>query len=257
MMMKFNKIVYFSLLIIILLGNTLFAQNAKKDIYEGNQLFAEKNYAKAEKQYRTATADIKEKKNASAYNLGNSIYRQNQPSEAKFQFAEAAKELKSKKEKHKAYHNLGNTLMLDENYDGAVQAYKEALRNNPYDEETRYNYALARKKQKQNNNNKNKDDKNKGGGGDNKQKDQNKDKNKNQDQNKEQNQNEENKDNKQEQNKENKDKEEQKNNQQPTGADKQKIDNILDAVNNAEQKLQEKINAKKVKTKTGQNKKDW
>ena len=47
-------------------------------------------------------------------------------------------------EKHKAYHNLGNTFMNDKKYQEAVESYKEALRNNPKDDETRYNLALAK-----------------------------------------------------------------------------------------------------------------
>ena len=43
----------------------------------------------------------------------------------------------------------------------------------------------------------------------------------------------------------------------PSGADKQRIDNILDAVNNAEKKLQDKINEKKVKPRATTNEKDW
>ena len=74
------------------------------------------------------------------------IYRQNQPSEAKYKFATAVEVAKTKEEKHKAFHNLGNTFMLEKNYQGAVDAYKNALRNNPLDDETRYNYALTKKK---------------------------------------------------------------------------------------------------------------
>jgi predicted negative regulator of RcsB-dependent stress response len=50
-----------------------------------------------------------------------------------------------KTSKHKAFHNLGNVFMKKKNYTEAVEAYKNALRR-PSDEETRYNYALAKKK---------------------------------------------------------------------------------------------------------------
>lgn len=41
------------------------------------------------------------------------------------------------------YHNLGNARMKQKNYQGAVEAYKEALRANPNDEATRYNLSEA------------------------------------------------------------------------------------------------------------------
>ena len=50
----------------------------------------------------------------------------------------------SKAEKHKAFHNIGNILMQKEKCKEAVEAYKNALRNNPTDEETRYNLAVAK-----------------------------------------------------------------------------------------------------------------
>ena len=52
-------------------------------------------------------------------------------------------------------------------------------------------------------------------------------------------------------------KEDKNDNPKPSGADKQRIDNILDAVNNAEKKVQDKVNAKKVKARPVSNEKDW
>ena len=68
----------------------------------------------------------------------------------------------SKENKHKGFHNLGNTYMQKEDYQNAVNSFKQALLNNPDDEETRYNYVLAKellKNQNQNNKNDNKDNK--------------------------------------------------------------------------------------------------
>ena len=60
-----------------------------------------------------------------------------------FQTYEATK-MALKKEKHRAFHNIGNTLMQNKKCREAVEAYKNALRNNPSDEESRYNLALAK-----------------------------------------------------------------------------------------------------------------
>ena len=53
-----------------------------------------------------------------------------------------------KKSRSDNFHNLGNTRMKSENYEGAIEAYKEALRINPNDKETRYNLSEAKRKLK-------------------------------------------------------------------------------------------------------------
>jgi tetratricopeptide (TPR) repeat protein len=231
-----NRVIIY---IVLLVSSFIFAQEDHKDLYKGNESFKGKKYIASEADYRVSASSDKNVKAASYYNLGNSIYRLNQPGEAKFKFFEATTSAKTKDEKHKAFHNLGNTLMLEQNYQAAVESYKNALRNNPYDDQTRYNYALAKKLLKEN-------PPKSGGGG----KDKDKNKDKDQDKNKDQDQQD-----KKDQNKEG-DKED-KGNPQPQGADKQKIENILEAVNNAEKKIQEKVNARKEKGVRVQTDKDW
>ncbi len=255
-----NKIVY---IIVLLVNGFLFSQESDKNLYNGNQSFAKKSYTTAEADYRVTESKKSPKKAVSGYNLGNSIYRQNQPGEAQIKYIQALESAKTKTEKHRIYHNLGNTFMLDKNYEAAAEAYKNALRNNPLDEETRYNYALAKKKKKENPPPKNDKKDNKGGGGqDNKPQPENKDGKNNKGNDKK----DSDKDNQKNQNKEgdkqkdkgNGDKKEDKNQSpKPSGANKQRIDNILDAVNNAEKKVQDKVNAKKVKARPASNEKDW
>ena len=130
----------------------------------------------------------------------------------------------------------------------AVLAYKNALRNNPNDDETRYNLALAKKceeEQEQNNDDENKDDK------EDKNEEKKDDKNKNDQQDKnDENQNDKNKDNKKsDQPKENK-------NQQSKLSPEQ-IKNLLKAMENAEKKVQAKVNDKKQKGTKVVSEKDW
>ena len=232
-----KKILY----ILLLLTFATNAQEKDKNLPKGNKAFEAKNYSDAEVEYRKSQAKFT-KKAKSSYNLGTTIYKQKQSGEAKYQFEKAIKVAKTKPEKHKAYHNLGNTLMNDKNYSGAVEAYKNALRNNPTDEETRYNYALAKKMLKDNPPPKN-DDK----------KDKNKDK-------KEDKKDEPKQDKKDEPKKEEpkNDKQDQGENPQPKPNDvsKQKIENLLNAVNNEEKKVQEKVKGQKVKA-PEKNEKDW
>lgn len=243
--------------IIILISFVSKAQEKDKFLPEGNQKFAEKNYVDAEANYRLSQAKFK-KKSIASYNLGTTIYKQNQPAEAKYQFEKAIKDAKTKPEKHQAYHNLGNSMMKEKDYSNAVEAYKNALRNNPSDEETRYNYALAKKMLKENP--PKNDDKNKDKNKDKKQdkKDDKKDKDKDK------------KDDKKDKGDKDKDKKDSNNNKdkqdkgdgdkpqpKPSGASKQRIDNLLDAVNNEEKKVQQKVNAQKVQANPKKPEKDW
>jgi tetratricopeptide (TPR) repeat protein len=122
----------------------LYAQEKDKNLPKGNDSFSDKKYDDAEAEYRISESK-NPKKSIASYNLGNSIYKQDQAAEAKLHYAKALKTAKKREEKHNAFHNIGNTFMKDKDYSNAVEAYKNALRNNPNDEETRYNFALAKK----------------------------------------------------------------------------------------------------------------
>ena len=143
-----KKLFLYSLILISFLAKAQEKEN-DKNLPKGNEAFAEKKYADAEADFRISQSK-NQKKSIASYNLGNSIYRQNQAGESKYQFAKAIKTAKTRPEKHTAFHNIGNALMLEKDYSNAVEAYKNALRNNPSDEETRYNYALAKEYLKNN-----------------------------------------------------------------------------------------------------------
>ena len=235
----------------------LFAQEKDKTLPKANDEYAEKKFVDAEANYRISHSKFP-KRTVAPFNLGNAIYKQNQPAEAKFAYASALSNTKSRVQRHKVFHNLGNVFMKEKNYSAAVDAYKDALRNKPSDEETRYNYALAKKMLKDNP--PPKDDKNKDKHKDKKddKKDGEKDK---KDQDKKDEKNDGDKDKKD--NKGEKDKKEDKPGEQgqpkpmPGGISKQRLENLLDAVNNEEKKIQDKVNAQKVKGKPVQTEKDW
>lgn len=243
-----KKIFLYSLMLISFLAKAQEKKEKDKNLPKGNDSFVEKKYAEAEAEYRISESK-NPKKSIASYNLGNAIYRENQPNEAKYHYAKALKNAKTKQEKHNAFHNIGNVLMKAKEYEGAVEAYKNALRNNPADEQTRYNYALAKKmlkdnppkkdddKSKDKKNQKENEKKNK----DNKDKGDDKDKNGQNDKDK----------------KDNKDKNQGKPQPQPGGISKQRLENLLDAVNNEEKKVQDKVNKQKVQANPKKAEKDW
>lgn len=61
------------------------------------------------------------------------------------QFESASKVEKDKDKLAQIYHNMGVILQSSKQYPQCIEAYKESLRNNPKDDETRYNLALAQK----------------------------------------------------------------------------------------------------------------
>ena len=253
-----KKLFLYSLLLLAFV-----AKSQEKDKYlpKGNDNFADKKYADAEADFRISQSK-NPKKAIASYNLGNSIYKQNQPAESKYQFTKAIKTATTRPEKHQAYHNLGNALMTEKDYSNAVEAYKNALRNNPTDEETRYNFALAKEYLK---NNPPKDDKNKDKDKkddkkdkkdkkDDKKKDEDKDKKDDKGKDKD----DKNKDGKNDKNKQDdKNQNQGKPKPQPGGISKQRLESMLDAVNNEEKKVQDKVNQQKVKVNPKKAEKDW
>lgn len=148
----------------VLCHHTVVAQSDRQFIRSGNKLFREQNYAKAETEYRKSLA--RNGRNTQAmYNLGCALMAQQKDSAAIVQFENAGKSETASLRKSMAYHNIGVICQKHQMYGEAIEAYKESLRHNPQDHETRYNLALCKrlqKKQPQNKDNKDKqDDKNK------------------------------------------------------------------------------------------------
>ena len=125
-------------------------------IRRGNKLYADSLYEKAEIEYRKAL-EINPESTDAMFNLGNALFNQisqqsqDKGKEALEQYATASK-LETDKEKLACInHNLGTLLYTAQQYAQSVEAYKEALRNNPNDHETRYNLAMAMHMLKQQN----------------------------------------------------------------------------------------------------------
>lgn len=240
--------------LLLLFSFVVNAQQKDRILPKANEEYAENKFVDAEADYRISDSKFPNRGTAS-YNLGNAIYKQNQVTEAKFAYAKALKNSKSRPQKHSAFHNLGNVFMKEKDYTQAVEAYKNALRNDPEDEETRYNYALAKKMLKEN---PPKDDKKK----DDKKSDKEKKEDKKDDK-KDGEKDKKDKEKKDDKGDKNKDKKEPKPNENgepkpaPGGISKERLENLLDAVNKEEKKVQDKVNAQKVKGKPMKTEKDW
>lgn len=253
-------------------------KESNKYVYEAQEALSENDFASAEASYRKAIA--KDPTNLTAkYNMGNLYYNKEKSLNAEQRLKEAAEIAATKEEKHRIYHNLGNSYMQQEKYQEAVDAFKDALRNDPTDEETRYNLALAKKKlekeqqnqdqnQDQNKNEDNKEDqkedqdKKDGEGGDDQNQDQKpKDEGENEKDKKEGDQNEDKQKDQGDDKKKDQQQGDKEQQQQPKPAQgqlsQQQIKSLLEAMNNEERKVQDKINAEKAKGVKVKSEKDW
>ncbi len=224
------------ILILAILSINAFAQSEKKYIRRGNDAFDEQAYTHSEINYRKAVEHSPDSYKA-IFNMGDALYKQGKYQDAAEKFSSLANRDLPDQKLGKAYHNLGNTLLKADKLKESVEAYKNALKLNSGDIETKHNltYALRKLKKKQQQKNKNQNNQNK----------------------QNQNQNKENQDQQNQQNKSNQDKQERKQQPQKDRISQKDAKRLLQALENDEKELQKKLKKKKAKAKSAQSTKDW
>jgi len=240
---------HIALLLLALVAVSLHAAaQPNRYIQQGNKLYEQQNFKEAEASYARAIA--KDPNNTSAFfNLGNSLYQQKRFDSSRKVMSETAKLATNKEGKAAANYNIGNTYMSQQKWEDAVNSYKQTLRNNPQDADAKYNLSYAEemmKKQQQQNKDQKQDKKDQKDKNDQKDKKDQKDKDKKdqQDKNKDQ----------QPQDKKD-DKEDQQPQGQPSKLSQQQADQLLNALQQEEKKLQDKL--KKEKGTPVRLQKDW
>ncbi|MFQ3335401.1 MAG: Ca-activated chloride channel family protein [Candidatus Arcticimaribacter sp.] len=261
-----------------LLSSTLLwsqGEAANNLVVDGNKAHNQEEYIGAESQYRKAVS-IAPNKTEALHNLGNTNYRIADYGSASQRFFQTQKNSNSKEEKHAAFHNLGNVYMQQKDYTQAVEAFKNGLRNNPKDEETRYNYALAKelleKEKQEDQQDKQDQDQDKEGDQDQEKKDdkgeQEDPKDEGDEEKKENGEGGDSKEDSKDKPKEDKPKNPEKEGdsekkKQPPPKPKpgqispEQVKSLLEAMNNQEKGVQKKVNAQKVKGVPVKTKKDW
>lgn len=234
---------YILSVVFLLLAASASAQKEERDyIRKGNRLFNDSVFVDAEVNFRKAL-EVNPKSTVSMYNLGNTLSQQQKFQDAMEQYVSASKIEKDKMKLAQIYHNMGVIFQAGKDYAKAVDAYKMSLRNNPADNETRYNLALAQKMLKDQQQNQQNQDQNK---------DQNKDEKKEQkqDQNKDQ-QKDQKKDEKKDQ--QQPPKPEKKDNQMS----KENAEQLLNSVMQDEKDVQDKVKKQQKILQGGRLEKDW
>src|ERR1035437_4291730 len=230
------------LLLNFILFNTLvFGQTDRSLIRDGNKSFLSGAYDEAMAKYQSSL-DKNPNSVAGNFNIADVYYMQKKYDSAATHFQPASGMTTDKDTLAKVYHNLGNSLLQDKKYEESIDAYKNSLKNNPIDNDTKYNLAYAQamykkeQQQKQQDKDKDKDKKDKD-----KKDDQKKDDKKDQDK------KDKGQDKKDQQSKEDKDKKDQQEKKEGSQnkMTKEQAERILQALNNQEKDLQKK-NMKKV-----------
>jgi tetratricopeptide (TPR) repeat protein len=125
-----------------------FAQQWVDSLKVARTAYKNKEYDKANRYYRSAQ-NLAPKDVDLSEEIAQSTYRSRDFDNSEKVYQQAASDKKDKLEKAKMQHNLGNTRMKKKDYSGAIEAYKDALRNNPNDQETQYNLSEAIRQKKQ------------------------------------------------------------------------------------------------------------
>jgi len=151
--MKYIRRTFIGLMTVTLCSGAVFAQKAeRKNVREGNKLFNEEKFTESEIAFRKSL-EVNPRSIEGTYNLGNALYKQQKFPEAAEQYQLIAgqgekllnDDPKNKERLAQVFHNMGNISMNSKEYAKSVEAYKQSLRLNPRDDETRYNLALAQK----------------------------------------------------------------------------------------------------------------
>ena len=204
-------------------------QNKKKLIKEGNKLYNDSSYNMAEMKYRKSLEKDQDYFNA-AFNLADAVYKQERYEEASSFFESLKNNARNDLDLAHINHNLGNSLLKEGKLNEAIDAYKNSLRLNSNDDDTRYNLAYAQKMKQQ----------------------QEQQQNKNQD-----NQQDNQQDKEERQNQQGKNKDKDKNPQEKDEMSKEDAEKMLEALLQKEKELQEKLQKKKVKGQKIKILKDW
>jgi Ca-activated chloride channel homolog len=232
-----NKKTYIAFFITLLASGalTVTAQNANALIRSGNRYYKKQQIDASLRQYQDAVRKAPDDP-AANYNLGNSQFRKNNFDEAAKSYdASVTHSAEDKAMQEKGFYNKGVAMIKQKKMPESIDAWKNALKLDASDEDARENLekALREQKNQQNQQQKNKKDQ---------QKDQKDKKDK--------------KDDKKPQDQPQQPQQPQPPKPQPSRLNKQQVEQLLKALQQKEDEIQEKVNQSKVKA-TNQPEKDW
>lgn len=136
------------IMILVAFASNGYSQSATHIARQANKLYSEKNYTKAEIEYRKALQKD-DKRGDINYNLGCTLQAENKSEEALSAYKKAVSVENNAIKRASSYYNAGVIYQQQKNFAKAIEAYKNALRNNPNHNKARYNLELCRQQQNQ------------------------------------------------------------------------------------------------------------
>ncbi len=131
--------------LLMLITLSVFAQNDRKVIRQGVKAYEDGNYSEAEVQFRKA-GDLNQKSFEAEFNTGAAMYGQEKYEETVEQYEGLVEHSEDPNTRASVWHNIGNSYLEAGQYAQSIEAYKNSLRNNPSDNDTKYNLAYAKQK---------------------------------------------------------------------------------------------------------------
>ena len=234
--------------LIFMLPVLVHGQAERKYVRQGNKQYKEEVFDESEILYRKAL-EKEQQSYSGEFNLGDAMYKQEKFEDAARSFHKLAENQTDPIKLGELYHNLGNSFLKANQLEASIEAYKQSLRNNPADNETRHNLAYAQQMQQQQQDQKDQDQNQ-----DKQDQDQEQDKqDQEQDQDKQdQDQNQDKQDQDQDQDKQDQDKQ-----QQQPQISREDAQRMLQALQQDEQDLQEKLKKQKAQATKVKVLKDW
>ena len=233
------------LILLVLMGIiSAYGQNERKVIRDGVRAYENEEFGEAEVQFRKAE-NINQESYEAEFNTGAALYGQEKYEETVKQYQSLLDHTDDAGKTARIWHNIGNSLLEAQQYAPSIEAYKNSLRLNPSDDDTRYNLAYAKQKlneQQQQNQDQEQD------------KDKDKDQDQNQDQDQDQNKD-QNKDQQQDQGDDQQDRQDQQ--PVPQEISKEDAERMLKAIQQQEKDVKEKVDKKKAAAAKVKTEKDW
>lgn len=236
-----------------------FAQTDRSEVRRGNRQFRKEDYKEADISYRRAL--VKDSTSFAAnYNLGNTLYMNGDPDGALKYYGAVKDNADMSGYGADLHYNSGNASVQKKDWKAAVDSYREALLRNPGDIDAKENYIYAKKKLEDQQN----QDQNQNNDQD-QNNDQNQDQNQDGNDNKDQNQNDnndQNQNNNKDQQNQGQNQQDQQDQQQQQGQQPkitpQAAQQMLKAIQAKEKETQEKVNKEKAEAlKSRQKEKNW
>ena len=242
-MIRRSGLIWICLMLVI----PLHGQNERKVIRDGIRAYEEEKFAEAEVEFRKA-GSINQELFEAEFNTGAALYAQDKYEETTKQYESLLSQTDDDEKTASIWHNIGNSLLEAEQYAPSIEAYKNSLRKNPADDDTRYNLAYAKQKLKEQQQENQDTDR-----------DQNKEQDEGQDQEQDKNQDQQEQEQEQQEQNGNNDQQEQEQEQQaaPREISKEDAERMLKAIQQQEKDVKEKVEKKKAAAAKVKTEKDW